>query len=55
MKAVGMILAGGNSSRMKELSSKRAVAAMPIAGNFRSIDFVIVVYDNTVQIRNLVY
>ena len=34
-----MILAGGNSFRMKELSQKRAIAAMPIAGSFRSIDF----------------
>ena len=34
-----MILAGGNSYRMKELSNKRAIAAMPIAGSFRSIDF----------------
>lgn len=39
MRAVGMILAGGNSYRMKELSNKRAIAAMPIAGSFRSIDF----------------
>ena len=39
MKAVGIILAGGNSSRMRELSSKRAIAAMPIIGSFRSIDF----------------
>ncbi len=39
MRAVGMILAGGNSCRMKELSKKRAIAAMPIAGSFRSIDF----------------
>ncbi|MCF0145217.1 MAG: glucose-1-phosphate adenylyltransferase subunit GlgD, partial [Eubacterium sp.] len=39
MKAVGMILAGGNSYRMRELSKKRAIAAMPIAGSFRSIDF----------------
>ncbi len=39
MRAVGMILAGGNSFRMKELSNKRAIAAMPIAGSFRSIDF----------------
>ena len=39
MKAVGIILAGGNSSRMQELSSKRAIAAMPIGGSFRSIDF----------------
>ncbi len=34
-----MILAGGNSCRMRELSNKRAIAAMPIAGSFRSIDF----------------
>ena len=34
-----MILAGGNSYRMKELSNKRAIAAMPIAGSYRSIDF----------------
>lgn len=39
MRAIGIILAGGNSSRMKELSSKRAIAAMPIAGGYRSIDF----------------
>lgn len=39
MKAVGIILAGGNNKRMKELSLKRAVAAMPIAGSYRSIDF----------------
>ena len=39
MKAIGIILAGGNSNRMKELSRKRAVAAMPIAGSYRSIDF----------------
>jgi len=41
MRAIGIVLAGGNSSRMKELSNKRAVAAMPIAGGFRSIDFVL--------------
>ena len=39
MRAVGVILAGGNSYRMKELSNKRAIAAMPIAGSFRGIDF----------------
>ena len=39
MRAVGVILAGGNSKRMKELSNKRAIAAMPVAGSFRSIDF----------------
>ncbi|MCI8293690.1 MAG: glucose-1-phosphate adenylyltransferase subunit GlgD [Hespellia sp.] len=39
MKAVGLILAGGNSRKMHELTSKRAVAAMPIAGSYRAIDF----------------
>ena len=39
MKAIGIILAGGNSKRMKELSNKRAISAMPIAGSYRSIDF----------------
>ena len=39
MRAVGVILAGGNSRRMKELSRKRAVCAMPVAGSYRSIDF----------------
>ena len=39
MKAVGIILAGGNSEKMRELSYKRAVAAMPVAGSYRSIDF----------------
>ncbi len=39
MRAIGIVLAGGNSYRMKELSKKRAVCAMPIAGSYRSIDF----------------
>ncbi len=39
MRAIGIILAGGRSNRMRELSQKRAACAMPVAGNFRSIDF----------------
>ena len=39
MKAIGIILAGGNNNRMKELTAKRAVPALPIAGSFRAIDF----------------
>lgn len=39
MRALGIVLAGGNSSRMHELSIKRAIAAMPVAGSFRAIDF----------------
>ena len=30
MKALGIILAGGNNSKIQELSKKRAIAAMPI-------------------------
>ena len=39
MRAIGIILAGGNNRRMKELSEKRAISAMPVAGSYRSIDF----------------
>jgi len=39
MRAIGIILAGGNNYRMKELSRKRAVCAMPVAGSYRCIDF----------------
>ena len=39
MRAIGIVLAGGNSRRMKELSKRRAVCAMPVAGSYRSIDF----------------
>ncbi|MCR4625912.1 MAG: glucose-1-phosphate adenylyltransferase subunit GlgD [Lachnospiraceae bacterium] len=39
MRAIGIVLAGGNASRMKELTNKRAVAAMPIAGSYRAVDF----------------
>ena len=41
MKALGIILAGGNSSRMQNLTDKRAIAAMPIGGSYRCIDFVL--------------
>ena len=41
MRALGIILAGGGTkhSKMGELAAKRAVAAMPVAGSYRSIDF----------------
>ena len=39
MKAVGIILAGGSSTKMKELTKVRAAAAMPMAGSYRAIDF----------------
>lgn len=39
VRAIGIVLAGGNNYRMKELSQKRAICAMPMAGSYRSIDF----------------
>ena len=39
MRAIGIVLAGGSNHRMRELSNKRAVAAMPVAGSYRGIDF----------------
>ena len=39
MRALGIILAGGNNNKMRELSNKRAIAAMPVAGSYRGIDF----------------
>lgn len=39
MKALGIILAGGTNHRMQELTNRRAIAAMPIGGNYRCIDF----------------
>ena len=41
MRAIGIVLAGGKSNRMKKLVDKRAVSAMPIAGSYRCIDFVL--------------
>lgn len=39
MRAIGIVLAGGNSAGMDVLAEKRAVAAMPVAGSYRAIDF----------------
>ena len=39
MRALGMILAGGSNHRMRELANERAIAAMPVAGSYRGIDF----------------
>lgn len=41
MRAIGIVLAGGGSHRMGDLIKNRAVAAMPVAGGYRSIDFVL--------------
>jgi len=39
MKAIGIILAGGNSERLKELCEVRAISALPIGSSYRAIDF----------------
>ena len=39
MKMIGLVLAGGTNVRMGSLSHKRAIAAMPIAGSYRAVDF----------------
>ncbi|MBN2221073.1 MAG: glucose-1-phosphate adenylyltransferase subunit GlgD [Vallitaleaceae bacterium] len=39
MRALGIILAGGKNERLKELTHNRALAAMPIAGSYRAVDF----------------
>lgn len=40
MKAVGIILAGGNSEmRLGDLTASRAAAALPVGGTYRAIDF----------------
>ena len=39
MRAIGIVLAGGGSNKMQELSKRRAVAAMPVAGSYRCVDF----------------
>ena len=39
MRAIGIILAGGNNRKMKELSQKRAIGARPIAGRYRRTGF----------------
>ncbi|MCL1995719.1 MAG: glucose-1-phosphate adenylyltransferase subunit GlgD [Defluviitaleaceae bacterium] len=41
MKAIGVILAGGNNQRLEKLTTLpgRAVAAMPVGSGYRAIDF----------------
>ena len=52
MRAIGIVLAGGNSKRMRDLSNKRAISAMPVAGSYRSIDFVLSSMSNS-HIQNV--
>ena len=47
MKAIGIILAGGTNKRMKSLTTTRAIAAMPVAGSYRAIDFALTNMSNS--------
>ncbi len=38
---MGIIITGGRNERMKELVTKRSVAAVPVGGKYRAIDFVL--------------
>ena len=39
MKAIGIILAGGNNERLGALTDLRATSAMPIGSCYRALDF----------------
>ena len=39
MRAIGIILAGGNNDRLNDLTLSRATSAMPIGSCYRAIDF----------------
>lgn len=39
MRAVGIILEGGKTEKLKDLVAKRAIPAMPVGGSYRAIDF----------------
>jgi len=39
MRAVGIILAGGQNDKLKELTQVRATSAMPVGSSYRAIDF----------------
>ncbi len=39
MKAIGIILAGGNNERLGELTKRRALSAIPVGSCYRSLDF----------------
>ena len=38
---MGIIYTGENDARLRELTITRAIAAMPVAGRFRVIDFLV--------------
>ncbi|MDP7666371.1 MAG: sugar phosphate nucleotidyltransferase, partial [Candidatus Poseidoniia archaeon] len=41
MKILGMILAGGEGSRLFPLTQERAKPAVPFGGKYRLVDFVL--------------
>ncbi|MCX7842384.1 MAG: glucose-1-phosphate adenylyltransferase subunit GlgD [Clostridia bacterium] len=38
---MGIILSGGRNDRLKELSAKRSIAAIPVGSKYRAIDFIL--------------
>lgn len=38
---MGLIYTGENDARLRELTVTRAIAAMPVAGRYRVIDFLV--------------
>ena len=38
---MGLIYTGENDARLRELTTTRAVAALPVAGRYRVIDFLV--------------
>ena len=52
MKSIGIILAGGNNNRIGRLSDKRAIAALPVAGSYRAIDFTLSNMSNPTITKN---
>src|SRR3989304_3662556 len=47
MRVLGMILAGGEGSRLAPLTVERAKPAVPFAGKYRIVDFVLSNFDNS--------
>ena len=41
MRILGLVLAGGKGDRLEALTAKRTIAAMPVGGKFRAVDFVL--------------
>jgi len=54
-QSLALVLAGGQGSRLHELTTWRAKPAVPFGGKFRIIDFVIKIWISFVRINRLMY